>query len=297
MKRIGLFIATNLAIMLVLGIFMELFGLRVLASNGVDLDLGGLLAISFIIGISGSLFSLLMSKLIAKWMTGAKVIKSPANETERWLVATVKTLSQKAGIGMPDVAIFPAQEPNAFATGANRNSALVAVSAGLLSQMQRNEVEAVIGHEIGHIANNDMVTLALIQGVVNTFVFFLSRVIGHLVDRLIFRNTHGHGIGYFVVSIAAQIVLGILASTIVFWFSRQREYRADEAGAKLCGKENMIAALERLRAPQRAGEGLPDTMAAFGIRTGKAGGGWRALFTTHPPIELRIEALRSARIV
>lgn len=294
MKRIAIFLGTNLAVLAVLAVFMQLFGIRTLAANGIDLDLGGLLAFSLIIGMAGSFISLLMSKPIAKWTTGAKVIKQPKNDTEKWLLNTVAAMANRAGIGQPEVAVFQAAEPNAFATGATRNSALVAVSTGLLQQMEQAEVEAVIGHEIGHVANNDMVTLALIQGVVNTFVIFLSRIIGHLVDRLIFRNTHGYGIGYFIVSLIAQIVLGILASTIVFWFSRRREFRADIAGAKLSSKENMINALERLRRAQGEAS-LPKSMAAFGIRH-RPSRGLRALFSTHPPLEDRINALRQAAI-
>ena len=292
MKRIALFIGTNLAIMLVLGIFIQLFGLRTLAANNVGLDLVELLAISFIVGMAGSFISLFLSKFIAKWMMKAKVIEQPQNDTERWLKTTVQKLAQKAGIGMPEVAIFPAPDPNAFATGATRNSALVAVSAGLLNQMKPNEVEAVLAHEIGHIANNDMVTLALIQGVVNTFVIFLSRIIGHVVDRTILGNRQGHGIGYFITSLVAQVVLGILASTIVYWFSRKREFRADEAGARLSGKENMIAALERLQNANRQPSSMPTSMAAFGIRTGAKSGNLARLFSTHPPLEDRIAALR-----
>jgi len=294
--RIGLFIATNIAIMIVLGIVMNAFGLGLLQANGVDLDLTGLLVFSAVIGMTGSFISLLLSKWVAKRSTHAQVIKTPTTETERWLVSTTSRIAKKAGIGMPEVAIFPSSEVNAFATGASRNSALVAVSQGLLQQMNRDEAEAVIGHEIGHIANNDMVTLALIQGVVNTFVVFLSRIIGHFVDRVIFRNERGYGLGYFVVSIVAQIVLGILASTIVFWFSRRREFKADAAGARLAGKDKMIAALERLNSLHSQPATLSQSMAAFGIRNQRKSG-WKQLFSTHPPLNDRIAALRSSRRV
>lgn len=227
-------------------------------------------------------------------MTGAKVIETPRNQVESWLLDTVRRQAQKAGIGMPEVAVFDSPAPNAFATGMKRDNALVAVSTGLLRNMNQDEVEAVLGHEISHVANGDMVTLTLIQGVVNTFVIFLSRVVGHFVDRVILKNEEGHGIGFFVTTIIAQIVFGILASTIVFWFSRQREFRADAGGSNLAGREKMISALEKLR--RGAGEPLPDQMSAFGI-SGKQErkSSWKDLFMTHPPIEDRIAALKNAR--
>ena len=245
MKRIFLFLATNVAILVVLSVAMQLLGIEsLLAEQGTQLDLQALLIFSAIIGFAGSFISLAISKWSAKRMTGAHVIETPRTPTESWLVNTVQRQAQAAGIGMPEVAIYDAPDVNAFATGANRNKALVAVSTGLLNQLDRNEVEAVLGHEVSHVANGDMVTLALIQGVVNTFVVFLSRVVGFLVDRLVFRTERGYGPGFFITSIIAQIVLGILASTIVMWFSRQREFRADNGGAKLAGRENMISALE-----------------------------------------------------
>ncbi len=293
MKRIFLFLATNLAIILVASITLSLLGVdSVLAANGVDLDLRSLLIFAAVFGFGGSFVSLAMSKWIAKRSTGAQVIEQPSNQMEQWLVDTVRRQAEQAGIGMPEVAIFPSPDPNAFATGMSKNNALVAVSAGLLNHMDRDEVEAVLGHEIAHVANGDMVTLALIQGVVNTFVIFLARVIGHTVDRVVFKNEQGHGIAYFVTSFIAEVVLGILASTIVAWFSRQREYRADAGGASLAGREKMIAALERLR--RNTPQPLPDQLAAFGI-AGDMGGAFKKLFMSHPPLEERIEALRRAR--
>jgi len=291
--RILLFLATNLAVIVLVSVVFNLLGFEgILADNGVDLDLTALLVFCALFGFGGSLISLLMSKKIAKWSTRAQVISQPGNDSERWLVNTVARLSEQAGIGMPDVAVFPARDPNAFATGANKNAALVAVSVGLLEQMSSDEIEAVLGHEIGHVANGDMVTLTLIQGVVNTFVLFLSRVIGFVVDRVVLKNERGLGIGYFVSSIVAQIVLGILASAIVFWFSRQREYRADAAGAELAGRDKMIAALERLQRAQEQPNTMPDTLVAFGISSGVRQG-LQALFSSHPPLQSRIEALRA----
>jgi len=291
MKRIFLFLATNLAIIVVLSITLRLFGFEgFLDAQGVDLNLNSLLLFAAVFGFGGSFISLAISKWMAKRSTGAKVIEQPANETERWLVATVTRQAEQAGIGMPEVAIFPSQAPNAFATGMNRNKALVAVSSGLLHSMDKDEVEAVLGHEIAHVANGDMVTLALIQGVVNTFVMFLSRVIGHTVDRVVFKNERGHGPAFWITTIVAEIVLGILASTIVMWFSRQREFRADEGGASLAGRQKMIAALERLKQGTAPAD-LPDQLAAFGI-AGGIGSGIKKLFMSHPPLEERIEALR-----
>jgi len=289
LKRIFLFLATNIAVLAVLSISMRLLGLDTyMASTGQDPV--GLLIFAAILGFGGSLISLAMSKFIAKRSTGARVITEPANAEEAWLVATVRRLATQAGIGMPEVAIYDAPDVNAFATGARRNSALVAVSTGLLRQMSKDEVEAVLGHEIAHVANGDMVTLTLIQGVVNTFVIFLSRIIGRFVDQVIFRSERGHGPGFFITVIVAQLVLGIFASMIVAWFSRQREFRADAGGAHLAGRQKMIGALEGL---QRAHEpaALPDGLKAFGI----SGGGARfgRLFMTHPPLPERIAALRS----
>jgi heat shock protein HtpX len=292
MKRILLFLATNLAIVVLLGIVLQLLGINsILDAQGSDLDLGALLVMSAVIGFTGSLFSLAISKWSAKRMMGVRVITQPANATESWLVSTVQRQAQAAGIGMPEVGVFDSPQPNAFATGARRDAALVAVSTGLLQSMSQREAEAVLGHEVSHVANGDMVTLTLIQGVVNTFVFFLSRVIGHVVDRVVFKTEEGHGPAFLITSIIAQIVLGLFATMIVMWFSRQREFRADSGGATLAGREQMIGALQRL---QSAHSGpLPDKMAAFGI-SGPVTGGLRRLFMTHPPIEERIAALRAS---
>jgi heat shock protein HtpX len=292
MKRIALFLVTNLAIVVLLGIVLQLLGINsILDAQGSDLDLGALLVMSAVIGFTGSLFSLAISKWSAKRMMGVRVITQPANATESWLVSTVQRQAQAAGIGMPEVGVFDSPQPNAFATGARRDAALVAVSTGLLQSMSQREAEAVLGHEVSHVANGDMVTLTLIQGVVNTFVFFLSRVIGHVVDRVVFKTEEGHGPAFLITSIIAQIVLGLFATMIVMWFSRQREFRADSGGATLAGREQMIGALQRL---QSAHSGpLPDKMAAFGI-SGPVTGGLRRLFMTHPPIEERIAALRAS---
>ena len=292
MKRIGLFLLTNLAVLAVIAVSFRLLGLdgtAVRAGGGIDLS--SLLVMSAIIGFAGSLVSLALSKWTAIRLMGARVIKNPGNANEIWLVDTVRRQAERAGIGMPDVAIFEAPEPNAFATGARRDHALVAVSTGLLHAMSRDEVEAVLAHEVSHVANGDMVTLALIQGVVNTFVVFLSRLVGHVLDRAIFRSESGHGPGFFITSFVAQILFGILASAIVMWFSRQREFRADAGAATLAGKSKMIAALERLRAVQEPHD-LPDQLAAFGINGGRTGG-FKALFLSHPPLEARIAALRA----
>lgn len=291
MKRILLFLATNLAVLLVLTIAMQILGIEsLLAEQGTQLDLQALLIFSAVIGFAGSFISLAISKWSAKRLTGARVIANPRNETERWLLNTVQRQAQTAGIGAPEVAIYDSPDINAFATGASRNNALVAVSTGLLGRLSRGELEAVLGHEVSHVANGDMVTLALVQGVVNTFVIFLSRIIGFLVDRLIFRTERGYGPGFFIASIVAQIVLGILASTIVMWFSRQREFRADQGGARLAGRQNMIAALERLR---RAHEpsALPQSLRAMGISSSRATG-LKRLFMSHPPLDERIAALQ-----
>ncbi len=291
-KRVALFIATNLAVILVLSIVLRLLGVdSILDEQQVGIDYQSLLILSAVIGFGGSFISLAISKWMAKRSTGAKVITQPSNEAESWLISTVQRQAQQAGIDMPEVAIYDAPDMNAFATGARRNSALVAVSTGLLRGMTKEEIEAVLAHEISHVANGDMITLTLIQGVVNTFVIFLSRIVGHFVDRVILRNESGHGLGYFAATIAAQIVLGILASTIVMWVSRRREFRADAGSANLNGREPMIKALSRLDSGAQ-GE-LPEALQAFGI----SGGGKRRfskLFMSHPPISERIEALRNA---
>jgi heat shock protein HtpX len=291
MKRIFLFIVTNLAVLVLLSavifIVEQVFGVR-LPQGG----LGGLLVFAAICGFGGALISLALSKWTAKHLMGVRVIAAPQSELEGWLLATVQRLAAQAQIGMPEVGVFEAQEMNAFATGARRNAALVAVSTGLLRGMSRTEAEAVLGHEISHVANGDMVTLALLQGVLNTFVIFLARIIGGLVDRALFKNDRGEsGIGFFLTTLIAQVVLGIVASLIVNWYSRQREYRADRGGANLAGKSHMIAALEALKRSQ--GEPLPPQMRAFGINTGGAGGFMR-LFMSHPPLDERIAALRTA---
>ena len=290
-KRISLFLITNLAIVLVLSFTARLLGLdRFLTANG--LNLGGLLMFAALFGFGGSFISLALSKWMAKRATGAQVIGNPSNPTERWLVETVRRHAQLAGIGMPEVAVYEAPEINAFATGMNRNSALVAVSTGLLQQMTPDEAEAVLGHEVTHVANGDMVTLALIQGVVNTFVIFLARVIGYLVDRVVLKNDRDSlGIGYWVTSIAAELVLGILASIIVMWFSRRREFRADAGGAQLAGRDRMVSALQRLKALYEPST-LPQAVEAFGI-SGKQSGGLARLFMSHPPLEERIAALQA----
>jgi len=291
MKRILLFLATNLAIVLVLSLTMRLLGVEpYLNENG--LNLGALLIFAAVMGFGGSFISLAISKWMAKKSMGVRVIDAPSNTTEFWLVETVRKYSADAGIKMPEVGIFDTPEVNAFATGMSRNNSLVAVSSGLLQQMSKGEAEAVIGHEIAHVANGDMVTLALIQGVVNTFVMFLSRVIGHLVDKIVFKTERGQGPAFFVTMIIAEVVLGILASTIVMWFSRKREFRADMGGASLAGKQNMIGALERLASLHPAP--LPEKMAAFGIAGGGASG-LKRLFMTHPPLEERIAALKAVR--
>ena len=290
MKRIVLFLVTNLAVILVLSIVLRVLGLDRAVEAQAGLQMGPLLVFSAVVGFTGAIISLLISKPMAKWTTGAKVIEQPANQHEAWLVETVRRLATKAGIGMPEVAIYEG-EPNAFATGAFRNSALVAVSTGLLQSMNREEVEAVLGHEMAHVANGDMVTLTLIQGVVNTFVVFFARIIGSIVDRTVFRTERGNGIGYMITVIVAQIVLGILASMIVAWFSRRREFRADAGSAQYLGSpQPMMNALARLGGLP-PGE-LPKAMSGFGI-TDKEG--IMALFSTHPPIAERIAALQTRR--
>lgn len=292
--RILLFLATNLAVMALLGVVFSLLGIQgILAENGVDLNLGALLVMCAVFGFGGSLISLFLSKWMAKRGTGTQLIEQPRNQEEQWLLDTVQDLAEKAGIGMPEVGIFPSEASNAFATGWNRNAALVAVSAGLLQRFERNEVRAVLAHEIGHVANGDMVTLTLIQGVVNTFVMFLARIIGHTVDRVIFKTERGYGIGYYVVTIVMELTLGFLASAIVFWFSRWREYRADHAGATLTTSAHMVGALQRLQMEQQQVQDLPGELTAFGI-SGSVKQGFAALFRSHPPLEDRIRALQNA---
>lgn len=291
MLRIFLFLATNVAIMVVISIVFSLLGLSgTLDANGVDLNLNALLIMSAIIGMSGSFISLAISKWSAKRGMGVHVIEQPQNDTEKWLVELVKRQAQRVGVDMPEVGIFQTPDVNAFATGMTRNSSLVAVSTGLLQSMSPDEIEAVVGHEMSHVANGDMVTMALMQGVVNTFVYFFASVIGHVVDRVVFKNEQGHGMGYFIVQIIAQIALSFLASMLVMWFSRYREFKADAGGAKLAGREKMIGAL---RALQRAHEPeeLPGQFAAFAIN----GGGVKKLFMSHPPLEERIAALQNQR--
>jgi heat shock protein HtpX len=294
MKRILLFLATNLAVVVLLGIILRLIGFEgILDANGVDLNLGALLVFAAVVGFTGAFISLAMSKWTAKRMMGVRVITQPSNSAESWLLATVRQQAQQAGIGMPEVGIFDSPEPNAFATGARRDASLVAVSTGLLQSMSQKEAEAVLAHEVSHVANGDMVTLTLIQGVVNTFVIFLARVVGHTVDRVIFKTEEGHGPAFWVTTIIAEIVFGLIATVIVMHFSRQREFRADAGGAKLAGREHMINALERLR--QRHAGPLPDKMAAFGISGGGAAG-LKKLFMTHPPLEDRIAALKAGSL-
>ena len=291
MKRILLFLATNMAIVLVLSVTMRVLGVEpYLTAQGLNLT--SLLIFAAVMGFGGSLISLAISKWMAKKSMGVRVIETPSNSQEFWLVETVKKYAADAGIGMPEVGIFDTPEANAFATGMNKNNALVAVSSGLLQHMSKGEAEAVIGHEIAHVANGDMVTLALIQGVVNTFVMFLSRVIGYAVDKLVFKTERGTGPAFFVTMIIAELVLGVLASIIVMWFSRKREFRADRGGASLAGKQNMIGALERLASLHPAP--LPEKMAAFGI-SGSGASGLKRLFMTHPPLEERIAALRAVQ--
>ena len=288
MLRIALFLGTNFAILLILSVSMSILGIEgALDEQGVGLDLNSLLIISSIIGFSGSIISLFISKWMAKKSMGVKIISTPKNDTEKWLLSINKELSQKANINVPEFGIFDSKQPNAFATGSSKNNSLVAVSTGLLVTMNKDEVEAVVAHEICHISNGDMVTMSLIQGIINTFVIFFSRIIGHLVDRLVFKVQRGHGPAYFITSIIAQIVLSILASIIVMWFSRRREYKADSGAALLVGKEKMISALKVLG--KQSTDPLPDQMAAFGISGNKKK--ISSLFSSHPSIEKRISAL------
>jgi heat shock protein HtpX len=293
MMRILLFLLTNMAILIVASVTLSLLGFNsIMQANGVDLDLNALLVFCAVFGMSGSLISLFISKWMAKRSTGTQIISQARNNDEKWLLDTVAELAKKAGIGMPEVGIFNSASSNAFATGWNRNDALVAVSTGLLQRFSRDEVKAVLAHEIGHVANGDMITLSLIQGVVNTFVMFFARIIGHTVDRVIFKTERGHGIGYYIATIFAEIILGILASIVVMWFSRWREYRADHAGASLAGKQSMINALQRLMMEQQHVQELPGELTAFGISGGRKSLG--ELFMTHPRLEDRIKALQAS---
>ena len=289
MKRIFLFLVTNIAIMVVLSITLRILGVdSLLAQNGSSLNINALVIFSGVFGFGGAFISLSISKWMAKRMTGAVVINNPSSNIEKWLIETVEKQSKIVGIKMPEVAIFPSNQMNAFATGASKNSALVAVSQGLLENMNKGEVEAVVGHEMSHVANGDMVTLTLIQGVVNTFVIFFSRVIGHIVDRVILKNQRGYGIGYFLTTLFAQVILSILASVVVMYFSRKREFIADTGGADLTSHQNMISALKRLS--QKEPEPLPEQLAAFGIGE-KPKSGLAHLWASHPPLEDRIRAL------
>jgi heat shock protein HtpX len=293
MFRIGLFLLTNIAVILVASTMLNVLGVQHYL-EGSNLNLNSLLIFCAVFGFSGALISLFLSKWMAKLTTRTQIITQPRNEQERWLVNTVQQLANQAGINMPEVGIFPAMESNAFATGWNKNAALVAVSQGLLQRFNRDEVRAVMAHEIGHVANGDMVTLALIQGVINTFVMFFARIIGHTVDRVVFKNQEGHGIGFYIVTFISEIVLAFLASMIVMAFSRFREFRADAAGASLAGRGAMIGALQKLLAEQQAhaATSMPDSLQAFGIS-----GGFKQtlgkLFASHPPLEERIKALQS----
>ena len=292
MKRIFFFIITNIAILLVLSIFLSLLGFTgILQSNGIDLDYNSLMLFSLVFGMGGSFISLYMSKWMAKSLAGVKVIKTPNNKFESWYVQIVERQSETLGIRVPEIGIFNSPSPNAFATGSSKNNSLVALSTGLIDSMNKDEIEAVIGHEMSHVANGDMVTLSLIQGIINAFVIFFSRVIGHFVDRVILKNERGYGIGYFFTVIFAQVILGILASTIVCWFSRRREFRADFGGAQLTSKEAMISSLRTLEKMSAAK--LPDQMLAFGISNQGNSQTLRKLFSTHPPIRERILALEN----
>lgn len=290
-SRMVLFLATNLGVLLLLGFVFRVLGVeQLLAEQGIGLQLGGLLAFAAMFGFLGSIISLVTSKRMALWSTKARVITQPKGDTERWLVETVHRQADAAGIGRPDVAVWDAPEPNAFATGARRNAALVAVSTGLLRSMGKKEVEAVLAHEIAHVANGDMITMALMQGVVNTFVIFMSRVVGMIIDRVVFRTQRGRGIGYWISVFVLEMVFGLLASILVMWFSRRREFRADAGGAALAGKDAMIQALQALQRAQGKPVTLPQNMAAMGIRGGQAGG-LRRLLRTHPDLDDRIRAL------
>jgi heat shock protein HtpX len=294
MTRILLFLGTNLSVIVLLSLTLNVIGAEVfLKENGIDLDLQFLLGFAALFGMGGSFISLAMSKWMAKRAMRVQVIEQPRSQTEQWLVETVRRQAREAGIGMPEVGIFDSPQPNAFATGMSKNSSLVAVSTGLMHAMTQDEVEAVLGHEVAHVANGDMVTLALIQGVINTFVIALSRVIGHIVDRVILKNERGYGLGYFATVLVTEIFLALIASTIVMWFSRRREFHADAGGARLAGRQKMIDALRRLKAASEPKD-LPGQLAAFGI-SGGIGDGFKRLFMSHPPLEERIAALEAGR--
>lgn len=292
MKRIGLFLLTNIAVIVVASITLSILGVgSFLDESGTNLNLTSLLIFCFVFGMAGAVISLLLSKKMAVWTTGTKIIDAPKTREELWLVDVTRELSQKAGIGMPDVGVFPTEQSNAFATGANRNKALMAVSSGMLQRFDKNELRAVIGHEIAHIANGDMITMTLIQGVVNTFVMFFARLAGFVVDRVILKNERGLGIGYYVTTIVMEILLMILASIIVMWFSRQREFKADAGAAQLTSKEDMIGALQSLKREMGIPDQMPESLSAFGINAGQRSG-FKAMFMTHPPLDERIAALQ-----
>lgn len=293
MKRVALFLLTNIAVIAVASITLSLLGVgSFLDESGTNLNLQSLLIFCFVFGMTGAVISLLLSKKIAIWSTKAKIIESPRTQEELWLVDTTRELADRAGIGMPDVGIFPMDQSNAFATGWNRNKSLMAVSSGMLQRFNKNELRAVIAHEIAHIQNGDMITMTLIQGVVNTFVMFLARVVGFMVDRVILKNERGLGIGYYITTIIMEILLMILASIIVMWFSRQREFKADAGAARLTRKEDMIGALQSLKREMGIPDQMPESLNAFGINSGKRSG-IKALFMTHPPLDERIAALNN----
>jgi len=292
LRRVGLFVATNLAVLMVLGVVMNLLEPWLIA-QGIDVNQATIFVFALIFGMGGAVISLLLSKRMAMMSTGARIIERPRNQVEQWLLATVQAQAREAGIGMPDVAIYDSPQPNAFATGASRNNALVAVSSGLLDRMRPNEVEAVLAHEVSHVANGDMITMTLLQGVLNTFVLLLSRVLGQIIDRAVFRSERGYGPGYFISVMVLQLLLGVLASILVMAFSRWREFRADAGGARLAGRVNMVAALQRLGQSSQPSE-LPESVEAFGIR-GRVGSGLRRLLMSHPPLEERIRALNGAK--
>lgn len=299
MLRIGLFLLTNFLVLVLAGFIMNALGLeQILSQNGSDLNLTSLLVFCGLFGMIGSFVSLFISKWMAKRSMGVHIIdpEKPQSEREQWLLDTVTSLAHDARIGMPEVGIFPSQQSNAFATGWNKNNALVAVSEGLMHKMDRNEVRAVLAHEVGHVANGDMITLSLIQGVVNTFVMFFARIVGHVVDRVVLKNERGYGFGYYISVMVAQVVFSILASIVVMWFSRKREFKADEAGAQLAGTSAMISALEKLKAEYDMPSDMGETFTAFGLKNGKTGSfqeKFGHLFMSHPPLDKRIEALRN----